>query len=453
MPASRSSLGWLGIVRLGLVQTSLGAIVVLTTSTLNRVMVVELALPAVLPGFLVALHYFVQMSRPRFGYASDTGRRRTPWILGGMALLGVGGVLAASATALMATATAGGILLAILAFVMIGAGVGASGTCLLVLLATGVAPERRAAAASITWIMMIAGFAVTAGVVGVLLDPFSFARLIMISSAVSAMAFLVTLFSLWGLERRIAPSGAAATTNTGLPASEGTASNFRQALLQVLSEPHTRRFAIFVFVSMLAYSAQDLVLEPFAGAVFGMTPGESTQLGGTQHAGVLLGMLLVAFIGSRFAAARPAILRQCMVTGCIASAVLLGALAAAGYVDAQWPLAANVFALGMANGAFAVAAIGSMMGLVAKGRSNRSGMRMGIWGAAQALAFGLGGIVGTLSVDMMRLLTGSALHAYATVFLLQAILFAAAVLLAIRVVQKSPTLAVGAGPRLETETP
>ena len=35
----------LGIVRLGLVQTALGSIVVLTTSTMNRVMVVELALP------------------------------------------------------------------------------------------------------------------------------------------------------------------------------------------------------------------------------------------------------------------------------------------------------------------------------------------------------------------------------------------------------------------------
>jgi BCD family chlorophyll transporter-like MFS transporter len=64
-------LGWLGIVRLGLVQTALGAIVVLTTSTLNRVMVVELALPATLPGALVAFHYAVQMLRPRLGYGSD----------------------------------------------------------------------------------------------------------------------------------------------------------------------------------------------------------------------------------------------------------------------------------------------------------------------------------------------------------------------------------------------
>jgi len=128
-------LGWFGIVRLGAVQTALGAIVVLTTSTLNRVMVVELALPAMLPGILVGLHYFIQLSRPRFGHGSDTGGRRTPWIIGGMATLGAGGVLAALATAWMAVNTAGGIALAVAAFVLIGAGVGASGTCLLVLLA------------------------------------------------------------------------------------------------------------------------------------------------------------------------------------------------------------------------------------------------------------------------------------------------------------------------------
>ena len=80
-------LGWVDIVRLGLVQMSIGAIVVLTTSTLNRIMVVELALPAMLPGALVALYYIVQLSRPNWGYRSDTGGARTPWILGGMAVL------------------------------------------------------------------------------------------------------------------------------------------------------------------------------------------------------------------------------------------------------------------------------------------------------------------------------------------------------------------------------
>ena len=86
-----NTLGWLGIVRLGLVQTALGAVVVLTTSTINRVMVVELALPAMLPGALVALHYFIQIMRPRLGYGSDVGGRRTPWIIGGMIALATGG--------------------------------------------------------------------------------------------------------------------------------------------------------------------------------------------------------------------------------------------------------------------------------------------------------------------------------------------------------------------------
>ena len=95
--------GWFEIIRLGLIQACLGAVVVVTTSTLNRIMVVELALPALLPGFLVAWHYAVQIVRPRMGYGADKGRRSTPWMMGGMVVLGVGGVLAAVSTVWMAT--------------------------------------------------------------------------------------------------------------------------------------------------------------------------------------------------------------------------------------------------------------------------------------------------------------------------------------------------------------
>src|SRR6185437_15300442 len=128
-------LSWLSIVRLGLVQTGLGAIVVLTTSTLNRVMVVELAMPAILPGALVAIHYVLQVFRPAWGYGSDLGARRTPWIVGGMAVLATGGLLASAATAWMTTNPLFGIVLGVVAFCLIGAGVGAAGTSLLVLLA------------------------------------------------------------------------------------------------------------------------------------------------------------------------------------------------------------------------------------------------------------------------------------------------------------------------------
>ena len=91
------TLNWLQIIRLGLVQMALGAIVVLTTSTLNRLMVVELALPAIIPGALVALHYGIQITRPNWGFLSDTGGRRTRWIIGGMAILAFGAFFAALA--------------------------------------------------------------------------------------------------------------------------------------------------------------------------------------------------------------------------------------------------------------------------------------------------------------------------------------------------------------------
>jgi MFS transporter, BCD family, chlorophyll transporter len=431
-------LGWAGIVRLGLVQTALGAVVVLTTSTLNRVMVVELALPAMLPGALVAMHYAVQVLRPRLGYGSDVTGRATPWIVGGMAVLAVGGFLAALATAWMGASRAGGILLAVVAFVLIGVGVGASGTSLLALLAKRVAEGRRAAAATIVWLMMIAGIAVTAGVAGSLLDPFSPGRLVAVSGGIACFAFLLTLLAVWGVERGShaapAPAGGARTP-------------FREALAQVWSEPQARRFTIFVFVSMLAYSAQDLILEPFAGLVFGFTPGESTKLAGLQHGGVLLGMIAVALAGS-FGRGRLRSLRAWTVGGCVASAAMLAGLAAAGFVGPGWPLRPTVFGLGVANGAFAVAAIGSMMGLAGQGRAAREGVRMGMWGAAQAVAFGLGGFSGTVAADVARHLAGAPDTAYGTVFAAQAALFlvsAALAAWATRVPERRTAVPVTAG--------
>jgi BCD family chlorophyll transporter-like MFS transporter len=424
--SARAPLGWLGIVRLGLVQTALGAIVVLTTSTLNRVMVVELALPAMLPGALVALHYAVQVLRPRLGYGSDVGGRRTPWIVGGMAVLALGGVAAAIATAWMATSPAAGIALAVAAFTLIGVGVGASGTSLLVLLAKRTEPRRRPAAATIVWVMMIAGFIVTAGLAGHLLDPFSPARLVAVTAGVAAIAFALTLVAIWNVE------GAAATPAAAKPQAR---SSFREALAQVWGEPQARRFTVFVFVSMLAYSAQDLILEPFAGHVFGFTPGESTQLAGVQHAGVLAGMVLVALAGTAIGGPRWGSMRFWTIAGCIASAVALVALAATGFVGVPAWLRACVFALGVANGAFAVAAIGSMMSLVDSGRETREGVRMGLWGAAQAIAFGLGGFLGTLAADVARHVLRAPAEAYAVVFTGEAVLFLVAAGLAAWVVQ------------------
>ncbi len=426
---TQPGLSWWGIARLGLVQTALGAIIVLTTSTMNRIMVVELALPAMLPGFLVALHHMVQMSRPRFGHGSDVGGYRTPWILGGMLVLAAGGVGASVGVAMMAEATAGGIGVALVSFILIGLGAGASGTSLLVLLAKQVAPARKPAAATIVWIMMIAGFAVTAGVAGSFLDPYSPARLVAVTTAVAVIAFIVSVVALVGVEPRTRQPDPVAPAD----GNSAMAAGFRAALKQVWAEQEARRFTVFVFVSMLAYSAQDLILEPFAGTVFGMTPGESTRLSGVQHGGVLLGMILVAVSATLTGRGGAGALRLWTVGGCLASAAALLGIAVGGSMSETWPLRTNVFLLGLANGAFAVAAIASMMTLSGHGTARREGLRMGLWGAAQAIAFGLGGFVGTVAIDVARAFIDTPAYAYALVFTAEAALFVWAAAIGTRV--------------------
>ena len=427
-------LGWIAILRLGLVQTALGAIVVLTTSTLNRVMVVELVLPAMLPGALVGLHYAIQALRPRWGYGSDVGGRRTPWIIGGMAMLALGGTLAALATVLMMSSTSAGILLAIAAFTLIGVGVGAAGTSLLALLASHVAPRRRAAAATIVWVMMIFGFIATAGVGGHFLDPFSPERLVAVAAAIAAIAFVTATLAVAGIERRA--SRPAPERNQAGELEPAETKPFIEAMREVWAEREARHFTVFVFVSMLAYSAQDLILEPFAGLAFGMTPGQSTQLAGVQNSGVLSGMIVVALLATGVGDRRFGSLKTWTVLGCLGSAAALFALALSGFHAPSWPLHASVAALGFMNGMFAVAAIGSMMELAGKGTARREGTRMGIWGAAQAIAFGSGGFIGALGVDVVRSIAGTPIAAYMTVFAVEGAIFIAAAWLALGIGQQ-----------------
>jgi BCD family chlorophyll transporter-like MFS transporter len=421
---AQDTLNWSDIARLGLVQTALGAIVVLMTSTINRVMVVELALPALVPGLLVASHYAVQIFRPAWGYGSDLGGRRTPWIIGGMATLALGAFGAAVGTALAATSRPLGLSIAALAFLFVGMGAGSAGTSLLALLASRVEPHRRAAAASAVWMMMILGFALSAPLAGNFLDPFSNVRLIEVTATVCLFAFTISALAVWGVE------SPASAMRRDRPTARRH-SSFLGALAEVWGEPAARSFTIFIFVSMLAYGAQELLIEPFAGLVFGMTPGSTTKLAGLQHSGVLLGMLSIAVAASTISGPVLGSLRLWTVVGCAASAASLGAIAASGLLGlGPDAFRVAVFALGLSNGCYAVAAIGSMMGLAATGAASREGTRMGLWGAAQAIAYGSGGVAATVLVDLGRSLGARPLEAYALVFSAEASLFLFAAALA-----------------------
>ncbi len=417
MPApDRSQFGFASVLRLGLVQACLGALIVLITATMNRVMVVELALPAMVPGALVALHYGVQLwLRPRMGHFADQHGQLTRWIVLGMVMLAAGVVAIAVVLPLLRSAPMLGYPLMLAAFVLVGLGVSTSGTLLLTLLSLRVPPARHARAAATVWLCMIAGFILCTVVASKLLTPFSFATLVRCTVIIGVATVALTALALMGMD---AP-------RTDAVRERAAATPFGDAVRVVWSDPVARRFSFFVGLSMLAYSTQDLILEPFAGSVFGLTPGESTAISGVHQGGSLLGMLLTAVLSTRMGT-----LAGWARYGCLASAAALLLIATAPMLGSLPVLKGALFGLGVANGAFAIGAIGSMMSLSAIGDQAQTGVRMGVFGAAQAIAMAGGGVLGAGASDVMRALLGSDRLGYGSVFAMEAALFVGAAVLA-----------------------
>jgi BCD family chlorophyll transporter-like MFS transporter len=275
--------------------------------------------------------------------------------------------------------------------------------------------------------MMIFGIAMTAGVVGGLLTPYTSALLLRVVGSVCIAAFVLTTLAVWGIERRVTAERQAETLR------------FREGLAEIWAEPRARNFTIFVFLSMTAYFMQELILEPYAGLVFGLTPGQTTQLSGMQNGGVFMGMLLVGIMATSL---KLGSLRAWVVAGCLGSCASLCAIATVGAMNLAALLNPTVIALGFFNGMFAVAAIGSMMALAGQGKERREGTRMGLWGAAQAVAAGFGGLLGALLVDLFRLAALSDAQAFGSVFLIEAAIFIAAAFMAARIMTRQAPTAI-----------
>ena len=279
-----------------------------------------------------------------------------------------------------------------LAFVLIGLGVGAAGTSLLVLLAKRADDDRRAGGGDHRlgdddrrlrrhrrrWPAICSirsrrrGWSRFPGAV-------SLSRL-----------SCVTLAGVWGVEGQGGSRGR--RDRRSRRAKPHSARRWRE----VWTEPEARRFTIFVFVSMLAYSAQDLILEPFAGMVFGFTPGEIDEA--VRHAAWRrAGRHDAGRAGRRrIGGARLGSLRIWTIGGCIASALALAAASrAAAFVGPAWPLRGTCLRARRHQRRLRGGGDRLDDGAGGSGRETREGVRMGLWGAAQAIAFGIGGFLGT----------------------------------------------------------
>ncbi|GAB5447241.1 BCD family MFS transporter [Gymnodinialimonas sp.] len=428
------TLGWGGIIRLCLTNMAIGGLAALPVNLFNRLMTVDLHWPAILPGLLVALHYGVQMTRPYWGHRSDAKGGRTPFILGGVAMTGAGLIGVAYGIAFVEN-SATALTLWIASYAAIGLGIGAAGTSFLALLATTVKDEHKGAAATIAWLGLIIGAIVVsigAGIAldnpdaavrdGITLDPYVARRLLPVVGIVALGTLALATLSTWGIEARLG----------AVPAPSQPA--LLPALRATWADPSARAFTGFVFLSIFAFYLSELVLEPFAGHIHGLEPGDSTKLSGAKDGASLLGMLAAGALSTL----RIGSLRTWAVIGCVISA--------AGLIGLGMGLALIPFTvvLGVGNGLFVIGAIGSMMRLAAAERG-AAGTRMGVFGASQAIAAGLAGLAATGILDIARLALPME-AAYGTVFGIEAILFLAAALVAGRLLHTrayQPTLQPG----------
>ncbi len=407
-------MNWSIIVRLCLVNAAIGGLAALPVNLFNRLMTVELALPALLPGLLVALHYGVQLTRPVWGHRSDAKGGRTPFILGGLAVVGLGVVGSAWGILLAESKTALALIIWILSYAAIGLGIGAAGTSFLALLAS-VSGTRKAGAATLAWLLLIAGAIIASVGTGIALEPYSAERLLNVVIVVSILAFVLAVIGCLGIEARAIDE----PQRNELP--------LKQALLGTWADPDARAFTGFVFLSILAFYLSELILEPFAGHIHGLTPEDSTKLSGGKDGAALLGMIAAGILSQlRFGS-----LRIWAILGCLVSAVGLVALAIG------LAIVPSTVVLGLGNGLFVVGAIGSMMQLAAA-RARSTGTRMGVFGAAQAIAAGLAGLIATGTLDLTRLILSDA-NAYGVVFVLEAALFLAAAIMAARIMRNAPS--------------
>ena len=436
-------MNWFSILRLGLVQLCIGSSVVIPLSTLNRLMKVELALPATIAGFLIALHYAVQLTRVNWGYLSDKTQNRSQWIIFGMLILGIGGVLASVSIPLIESNFAYGIMLALFSYTLIGFGVGAAGTPLLALLASYSSKSQKGFAASITFLMMILGLAITGITAGIILDPYSHQKLMKITASLAIITNILSYLSLKNLEKSLLNNADARIPNSiryDVP--------FLTGIKKIWMEREARLFTIFIFISMGAFSMQDPILEPFAGEVFGFAVGESTKLDGFHKVGTLIGIILIILCLSKFRIGfrsfsifkneRLGSEKLWLITGCLFSALSLFIISLLGltYRD-PGILNSVVFFFGISNGVFTAGILGTMLHLASRGSGdNNTGTRMGIWGAAQAYATMIAVFFSTVLVDILGLMMNSLPSVYGIVFLTAASFFIAAAFLGSLIIKK-----------------
>lgn len=378
------------LLRLSLFQVSVGMAAVLLTGTLNRVMIVELGMAATLVGAMIALPLLFAPLRALIGHRSDhhrsvLGWRRVPYLwfgslmqFGGLAILPFAMlVMSGGGEGPSWIGHAGGAL----GFLLVGAGMHMTQTAGLAL-ATDLAPEAsRPRVVALLYVMLLGGMLVSAIVIGGLLRDFSPTALVQVIQGVALLGLILNLIALWKQEPR---DRTRAADRSPRPA-------FADLWARFVARPRTLRLLVAVALGAAAFAMQDVLLEPYGGAILGLSVAATTSLTALWAFGMLGGFTLAAH-----AMARGADPIRLAGYGAVAGiAAFLMVLFAAPLGEAGL-LAAGAAFIGFGAGLFSVGTLVEAMGLAER---DTAGLALGAWGAVQASAAGLATLIGALTRD------------------------------------------------------
>jgi len=393
-------------LRLGLREFAAGMASVVVLGVLNRVMKVELGISLVVVAALLASYNLAAPIALAVGHRSDQrpilGRHRTPYIIGGAVLTGLTVAIAPH----LADRLAGGVDvltlgLTISVFVVMGIGMYGAGTVYFALIADLTPRHERAHAASVVYLMLMAGIVAGAALSATLLGDEAQGRNTLFA-VVGVLVVACTVAGVWGLDR-------GDIDEEELP--ERTSA--WRAVTDIAALPAARRFFIFTVVASVFLFLQQAVLEPYGGDVLGLSVRATTGFNAVQTLGVLVGMLLTGRgIADRAGHKRVATIG---LAGSSVAFAVLALAALAGSTPASW---FAILGAGVTTGLFSVAVLALMMAMAVP---ERVGLFMGAWTVAHALADGVAVAGGGVIQDLVGGLGSNEAVAYAAVFGVQAL--------------------------------
>jgi len=371
------------LLRLSLFQVSVGMAMVLLTGTLNRVMIVELGVPAWLVGVMVSLPIIFAPFRALIGFKSDTHRsvlgwRRVPYIWFGT-MMQFGGFAILPFALLLLTGNGHGSAMwgeigAALAFLLVGAGIHTTQTAGLALANDLATEETRPRVVALLYVMLLVGMVVSALVFGMLLQDFSAVELIQIIQTVAVITVVLNGIAMWQQEAR----------NPQLTDPRAPRITFAAAWKNFSSAGRAQRLLVAVGLGTAGFSMQDILLEPFGGQVFGMTVGQTTWLTATLAVGTLIGFAISARqLGRGGDPYRLAAL------GILAGISAFAAIVFAPLLETPSLFQTGSFFIGLGGGLFSVGMLTAAMDLASSASGSMSGFALGAWGGVQATAAGL----------------------------------------------------------------